>query len=34
MRLITPKWRQERARRRALAPIPQKSHKNSHNAYE
>ena len=28
MRLITPKWRQERARRRALAPIPQKSHKN------
>ena len=27
MRLITPKWRQERARRRALAPIPQKSHK-------
>jgi SAM-dependent methyltransferase len=27
MRLITPKWRQERARRRALSPIPQKSHK-------
>jgi hypothetical protein len=28
MRVITPKWRQERARRRALSPIPQKSHKN------
>ena len=28
MRLITPKWRKERARRRALSPIPQKSHKN------
>ncbi len=28
MRLITPAWRRERARRRALAPIPQKSHKN------
>src|SRR5687768_11506556 len=25
MRLITPAWRQERARRRALAPIPQKT---------
>jgi len=31
MRLVTPTWRQERARRRALAPIPQKSHKNSLN---
>ena len=28
MRLVTPAWRQERARRRALAPIPQRSHKN------
>jgi len=28
MRLITPAWRRERARRRALSPIPQKSHKN------
>jgi hypothetical protein len=28
MRLITPAWRRERARRRALAPIPQRSHKN------
>jgi SAM-dependent methyltransferase len=26
MRLITPAWRKERARRRALAPIPQRSH--------
>jgi len=25
MRVITPTWRQERARRRALSPIPQKS---------
>src|SRR5258707_326321 len=25
MRLVTPAWRQERARRRALAPIPQRS---------
>ena len=25
MRLVTPAWRQERARRRALAPIPQKT---------
>src|ERR1043166_432622 len=25
MRVITPTWRQERARRRALAPIPQKT---------
>jgi SAM-dependent methyltransferase len=28
MRLVTPAWRQERARRRALSPIPQRSHKN------
>src|SRR5687768_9980855 len=28
MRIVTPAWRQERARRRALAPMPQKSHKN------
>jgi SAM-dependent methyltransferase len=28
MRLVTPAWRQERARRRALAPMPQRSHKN------
>ena len=25
MRVITPTWREERARRRALAPIPQKT---------
>ena len=28
MRLVTPAWRKERARRRALAPMPQRSHKN------
>lgn len=28
MRIVTPAWRQERARRRALAAMPQKSHKN------
>lgn len=28
MRIVTPAWRQERARRRALAAIPQRSHKN------
>jgi SAM-dependent methyltransferase len=28
VRLVTPAWRKERARRRALSPIPQKSHKN------
>jgi SAM-dependent methyltransferase len=28
MRIVTPAWRQERARRRALAPITQRSHKN------
>jgi len=27
MRLVTPQWRRERARRRALAPIPQRSHR-------
>jgi len=27
MRLVTPAWRRERARRRALAAIPQRSHK-------
>ncbi len=31
MRLITPAWRRERARRRALSPIPQKSHKHYRN---
>src|SRR5438067_2059058 len=31
MRLVTPAWRQERARRRALAAtVPQRSHKNHH----
>jgi SAM-dependent methyltransferase len=30
MRLVTPAWRQERARRRALAPIPQRSAGNGH----
>ena len=34
MRLVTPAWRKERARRRALAPIPQKSHKNTHEGYD
>ncbi|HXM84005.1 MAG TPA: methyltransferase domain-containing protein [Burkholderiales bacterium] len=28
MRIVTPAWRQERARRRALAPMTQRSHKN------
>jgi len=28
MRLVTPAWRRERARRRALAAIPQRTHKN------
>ena len=27
MRIVTPAWRQERARRRALAPVTQRSHK-------
>ena len=30
MRIISPAWRQERARRRALAPVSQRSHKNRH----
>ena len=30
MRIVTPAWRQERARRRALAPVSQRSHKNHH----
>jgi SAM-dependent methyltransferase len=28
LRLVTPAWRQERARRRALAPVTNRSHKN------
>jgi SAM-dependent methyltransferase len=28
MRVVTPAWRKERARRRALAALPQRSHKN------
>jgi SAM-dependent methyltransferase len=30
MRLVTPQWRMERARRRALATVSQRSHKNHH----
>ena len=30
VRMVTPAWRQERARRRALAAIPQRSHKSHH----
>jgi SAM-dependent methyltransferase len=30
MRMITPAWRQERARRRALSPVTQQSHKHRH----
>jgi len=30
MRLVTPAWRMERARRRALAPVSQRSHKHHH----
>ena len=30
MRIVTPAWRQERARRRALAPVSQRSHKSHH----
>jgi SAM-dependent methyltransferase len=30
MRVISPAWRQERARRRALAPVSQRTHKNGH----
>jgi SAM-dependent methyltransferase len=28
LRLVTPAWRQERARRRALSPVTQRTHKN------
>ena len=30
MRIVTPAWRQERARRRALAPVSQRTQGNSH----
>ena len=30
MRIVTPAWRQERARRRALAPVSQRSQRNRH----
>ena len=30
LRLVPPAWRQERARRRALAPVTNRSHKNPH----
>lgn len=30
MRIVTPAWRMERARRRALAPVSQRVHKNHH----
>ena len=30
MRIVTPAWRQERARRRALAPVSQRAHKHHH----
>ena len=30
MRLVTPAWRMERARRRALSPVSQRSHQNHH----
>jgi SAM-dependent methyltransferase len=30
MRVISPAWRRERARRRALAPVSQRTHKNHH----
>ena len=30
MRLVTPAWRMERARRRSLAPVSQRSHNNHH----
>lgn len=30
MRLVTPAWRRERARRRALAPVSQRVHQNRH----
>jgi SAM-dependent methyltransferase len=34
MRLVTPAWRRERARRRALATMPQRSHKNPHHSHK
>jgi SAM-dependent methyltransferase len=30
MRIVTPAWRRERARRRALAPVSQRTHKHHH----
>ncbi len=30
MRIVTPAWRQERARRRALAPVSQRTQRNTH----
>ena len=30
MRIVTPAWRMERARRRALAPVSQRAHKHHH----
>ena len=33
MRVITPTWRQERARRRALSPIPQKTNGHARNRH-
>ena len=30
LRLVTPAWRRERARRRALSPVTQRTHKNGH----
>jgi hypothetical protein len=33
MRVITPTWRQERARRRALSPIPQKTNGHAKNRH-
>jgi SAM-dependent methyltransferase len=34
MRVITPTWREERARRRALSPIPQKSNGHAKNRHD
>ncbi|HVJ24918.1 MAG TPA: methyltransferase domain-containing protein [Burkholderiales bacterium] len=34
MRMITPAWRQERARRRALAPVSNRSHQNRNQHHE
>jgi hypothetical protein len=30
MRIVTPAWRKERARRRALAAVPQRTHEKRH----